>query len=149
MLGRRISFETLAKRGLGLVRRGAARGIDIAPAVEEVRRGKQLEVAVTVDSPEAGRPLEIGLVCTETYTVFSPQLRARGSTEAVEDDVAYERWIPADSSQSEQVVTLDVPPDGPFSYDGKYLKFRWRVAARRPRDRGLDAVRSREIRVLP
>ncbi|MBA2360396.1 MAG: hypothetical protein H0V79_05575, partial [Actinobacteria bacterium] len=88
-------------------------------------------------------------VCTETYTVFSPQLRARGSTEAVEDDVAYERWIPADSSQSEQVVTLDVPPDGPFSYDGEYLKFRWRVAARRPRDRGLDAVRSREIRVLP
>lgn len=147
-IGRRISLATLGKRALGLVQRGAARGLDVIPA-GEVRRGDRLEVTVKVDSPDGEGPLEVGLVCVETYTTFSPQLKAGGSTEAVEDDVAYEGWVPADPIRSDQTVALEVPADAPFSYDGRYLKFRWRVAVRRRRERGLDATRTRDIKVLP
>ena len=148
-IGRRISLATLGRRALGLVQRGAARGLDVIPVAGETRRGDRIEVIVKVASPDGERPVEVGLVCTETFATFSPQLKAGGSTEAVEDDVAYEDWVAADPLRSEQTVALVVPADVPYSYDGRYLKFRWRVAIRRPRERGIDATLAREIEVRP
>jgi hypothetical protein len=143
-IGRRVSFETVAKRALGLIQRGAARKLDVVPTAEEVRRGDTLEVTVKAEAGVEG--LEAGLICTETFPVFVVRRKLTHSGHEFEDEVAYEQWHPFERSQP--TVALSVPVDAPYSYDGENLKFKWRVAVRQPR-RGLDAVRTREIRVLP
>ena len=132
------------KRALGLVQRGAARHLDVLPAVEEVRRGDTLDVTVKAEAGAGG--LEAGLVCTETFPVFVVRGRLSRSGHEFEDEVAYEQWLAVGTL--EQIVALSVPVDAPYSYDGENLKFKWRVGVRQ-RKRGFDAVRTREIRVLP
>jgi hypothetical protein len=143
-IGRRISFGTVAKRALGLVQRGAGRELDVLPAAQEVRRGDTLEASVKAEAGVEG--LEAGLVCTETFPVFVVRGKLTRSGHEFEDEVAYEQWLPVETLQ--QTVALSVPLEAPYSYDGENLKFKWRVAVRQRR-RGLDAVRTREIRVLP
>jgi hypothetical protein len=143
-VGRRVSFETVAKRALGLIQRGAARKLDVVPAAEQVRRGDTLDVTVKADAGIEG--LEAGLICTETFPVFVVRGKVTHSGHEFEDEVAFEHWLPVEPLQ--QTVALSVPVDAPYSYDGENLKFKWRVAVRQPR-RGLDAVRTREIWVLP
>jgi hypothetical protein len=143
-VGRRVSFETIAKRALGLIQRGAARKLDVVPAAEQVRRGDTLDVTVKAGTDAEG--LEAGLVCTETFPVFVVRKKLTHGGHELEDEVAFERWLPVETLQ--QTVALSVPVDAPYSYDGENLKFKWRVGVRQ-RKRGLDAVRTREIWVLP
>lgn len=141
-VGKRISWSTVVKRALALLQRGAARGLDVTPLTSEARRGGTVDVVVRGN---ANGRLEAGLVCTETYASFIPQRSAVRSDRALVDDVASEQWTPA---QPGETVTLRIPEDAPFSYDGEHLKFTWRVAAR-ARRRGLDRVRTRDLHVLP
>ena len=140
----RISLETLGKRALGLLQRGAARHLDVVPERDQVRRGERLAVRVTASGDEADA-LDVGVICTETYASFVPSNNLSQSDRMLLDDVAYERWWPLDGGGS---ASVEVPADGPFSYDGEHLKFKWRVAARQQR-RGVDAVRTRDLHVLP
>lgn len=138
----KVSLDTLAKRALRIVQRGVARSFDVV-AGDHVRRGETFEVTVKADPTLDG--LEAGLICTET---FLATMRGKASSSRVfEDEVTYEIWRPID--HSEQTVALSVPLDAPYSYSGEYLKFNWRVAVRQRRERGPDAVRTREIWVLP
>ena len=143
-VGRRFSFETVGKRALGLVRRGIARNLDVVPAAEEVRRGETLNVTVKADANVKG--LEAGLVCTETFPAFVVRAELTRSGHELEDEVAYEQWRSIEPL--DRTVALTVPLDAPYSYEGENLKFKWRVAVRQTK-RGLDAVRTREIHVLP
>jgi len=146
----RISPLTRGKRLVDLVRGSVGGGFELACSGGEVRRGDRVSVTVTIAEPSASAApdLEVGLVCTETYATYLPQERLTKSDRALVDAVAYERWLELDGSQPEQIVTLEVPVDAPFTYDGKHLKFTWRVAARR-RTRGLDPTRAEELHVLP
>lgn len=138
----KVSLDTLAKRALGLVQRVVARSLDVASA-DQVRRGETFEVTVKADSTAQG--LEAGLICTETFLVT---MRGKASSSRMfEDEVTHEIWCPVEHLQ--QTVALSVPLDGPYSYLGENLKFNWRVAVRQRRERGPDAVRTREIWVLP
>lgn len=137
------------RRALGVVRRGAARHLQVVPAADEVRRGGTLEVTVTADSAKAKGRVEVGLVCVETYASFMPQSKLGRSDRMLEDAVAYEQWVPVEGAGPEQTVRLDIPPDAPYSYEGKHLRFRWHVRAREQRERGLDPTRTHDLRVLP
>ena len=137
----RISLDTLGERALALVQRGTARGLDVVSSVSEVRRGEEIELTVKARGRADG--LEAGLICTETYATFAPQSEPSRSDRVLEDALAYESWAP---TTLEQTVVLSVPEEAPYTYDGENLKFKWRVAARRRRERGPDAVRTRGTR---
>lgn len=145
MFGKRYSLETLARRGYRLVQRGAARGLDFMAEPTSLRRGDTVIVTVQADAKAKAATLEAGLICTETYATFIPQSRIGESDRTMMDTTAHEEWL---TIGPEGAVSLTVPADGPYSYDGKHLKLTWRVAVRQRR-RGVDAVRAHEIRVLP
>jgi hypothetical protein len=143
MFGKRYSLETLARRGYRLVQRGAARGLDFTAEPTSLRRGDAVQV--TLAGQAKGDSVQAGLVCTETYATFMPQSRAAGSDRLMLEGTAYEEWVPVGDGGN---VALTVPSDAPYSYDGKQLKLVWRVAVR-ARRRGVDAMRTRELEVLP
>lgn len=143
MFGKRYSLETLARRGYRLVQRGAARGLDFTVEPTSLRRGDSINV--NLQGEAKGDAMEAGLVCSETYATFMPQSRAAGSDRMMIEAAAHEEWLPVGPDGR---VVLTVPVDGPYSYDGKHLKLTWRVAVRAKR-RGVDAMRTSELEVLP
>lgn len=129
------------------VRRRAGRGLEVEISRAEVRRGDTVEATVTAsEAGEGDEPLEVGLVCTETYADFMPSSKLSVSDKRMLDAVAFEHWTPV--SDATQTLELEVPTETPYSYEGEHLRFQWHVCARRQR-RGLDAVARQELRVLP
>jgi hypothetical protein len=142
----RISLLSVGEWVADLLRRRAGRNLELMPASEQVRRGGRVEAALRVDGDAA--PVEVGLVCTETYATFMPSRSLTEEDRLMVDAVAYEQWLPLEQGQTTQTFAFDVPVEAPFSYRGEHLRYVWRVCARRPR-RGLDAMSVREIEVLP
>ena len=95
-------------------------GLRLAVAPREPRRGEAIEVAVRGRGARAG--LELGLVATCWSDV--PAFR---SVRVVPTRV-HEQW-------ARDGETLCVPPDQPFSYEGRHLSTGWVVVARLPSGR--------------
>jgi hypothetical protein len=121
-------------------------GVDASP--DEVRRGDEVEVFVTVASTRGLSGLQAGIVCTELYDEQDTDSEGR-ATRTTSTATAHETWIPIDRTPGTQSVHLAVPLDAPFSYDGSCLAFRWEVCARGQRPRRFDAEARRRISVLP
>jgi hypothetical protein len=108
-----------------------AREVSIRVEPLEVRRGEELTVEVGANSPPAGGgPLEVGLVCVESYDVKRTFATRRGTSEVRETEQAVERasWVLAEGSANP--VRLRVPIDAPPSYEGSCLSFSWRISGR-------------------
>ena len=138
-LGGKYPFDYLQTR--------LTRGLKVSASSRDVARGDELVATVTIT--DAGRlgDVELGLVCNESYAAME-----RGSNnpgQVIRWDTAYEMWVPVASVVGEQTVRLQVPFDGPFSYEGTVLSFKWEVVARGLRKRRIDARASCDIEVRP
>lgn len=114
----------------------------------ELRRGERLHVRVDVLDPErAGERLEVGLVCGVRYVVREASSgRDRGPSRTTRRETAYDGWVEATPGLA---VPLEVPPDQPYSHEGKILGFTWKVVVRDVAARRVDSVVETPIRVLP
>ena len=147
---------SLEKRLLGLLkpidllRRRLTRGLQVGASDQEVRRGEEVEALVTISSARGLGDIEVGLVCTEYYALYSEGVSTDDSGgRATTYAIAHEAWLPIESAPGAQSVRLTIPPEAPFSYEGDCLSFRWEVVARGRRRRRLDAQAKHEISVLP
>jgi hypothetical protein len=147
---------SLEKRLLGLLkpvdllRSRLTRGLQVGASDPEVRRGEEVEALVTISSARGLGDVEVGLVCTEYYALYSEGVSTDDSGgRATTYAIAHEAWLPIESAPGVQSVRLTIPPEAPFSYEGDCLSFRWEVVARGRRRRRLDAQAKHEISVLP
>ena len=125
------------------LRVGLTKGLEVAADKEVIARGDELDATVTVASRKDLGALEIGLVCTETYEVYDD------NEPGVSWGTAYESWTPLAHGMRSQTVRLRVPADGPYSYTGTVLSFRWEVVVRGLRKRRVDARATFDIEVRP
>lgn len=137
---------------LDRLRRMLTRGLQIEVSWQGVHRGEEIETLVTMSRSRGLGDLEVGLVCTESYDYLDmwtdndgEQQQSRKTAEAV----AYEAWQPLESVMGAQSVRLRVPPEGPFSYKGGCLSFKWEVVARGHKKHALDTRAAQEVSVLP
>jgi hypothetical protein len=93
-----------------------ARGLQIALDPPEPRRGDEVRFTVTSRRPLAG--LELGLIATCWMD------RQAGRSTVPTPTRIYEHWTTG--------LSLDVPEDQPFSYEGRHLTTAWAVAIRLP-----------------
>jgi len=148
MLARMSGFKRAMLNPLDAVRRKLTRGLEVTVDDGRVRRGGELHATVTIAEPDKLGTLQAGLVCTEIYDYHSSGGGDDGGSQQTATAVAFEAWQPLDAIAGQQVVTLAVPTEAPFSYAGDVLSYRWEVAVRGNR-KGLDAQARREIAVLP
>jgi hypothetical protein len=138
-----LPFVVGSKKPLDWLRVRMTKGLGVTASRDVVARGDELEAAVTIDGGTELGVLEIGLVCTETYEVTSQD----GG--GVSWGTAYECWTPVEAGARSQTVRLRVPADGPYTYVGTVLSFRWEVVARGARRRRPDARATCDIEVRP
>ena len=108
-------------------------GVSLAVDRDETRRGETL--TATIDHAHAADQLEVGLVCVERYDLqVNAQTRAGMIVmRETNEDAAFEHWEPVHTAAGEQVVTLEIPQDAPYSYEGDCVSYAWRVSARQVR----------------
>jgi hypothetical protein len=159
------SLERRLERGflhpIDYLRRRGTRGLQVGASDQEVRRGEDLDARVTISGSGGLGEVEVGLICTEFYESDvrdSDAGRSRGSDVSDSDAgrsrgtssaTAHEAWLPVDSTPGVHSVRLTVPAEGPFSYEGELLCFKWEVVARGRRKGRLDAQARHQISVLP
>lgn len=122
------------------------KGLEVHVDQPDTRRGGELGARVVISAPEGLGEIEVGLVCTELYDEHSGGEDGGRTTFRA---TAHESWQPLPSMQGEHSATLTVPADGPFSYLGSCLSYKWEVVARGRKARALDARASSEIFVRP
>ena len=120
------------------LRKRLTRGLEVKSSTREVSRGQSLEASVTIAKGAKLGAVQVGLFCTEAYAV-EMQDTDGGTSQGTSWATAYEAWVPLAETPGVQTVRLDVPADGPYTYDGEILSFRWEVVARGVRKRRLDA----------
>ncbi len=138
-----LPFVVGSKNPLDHVRAGLTRGLQVAADKKLVIRGDELDATVTMTSRRNLGALEVGLVCTETYEV------ADADSSGVSWGTAYECWTPLEPGTPRQTTRLRVPADGPYSYIGTVLSFRWEVVVRGVRKRRIDARATFDLEVRP
>lgn len=130
------------------VRNWVTRGFEVGVSSDQVPRGGQLDGFVTISTAQRLERVEVGVVCTEFYAVTTSSSEGGGSR-GTSSAVAHEAWIPVASTLGVHTVRLRIPEDAPYSYEGDVLSFRWEVAARGRRQKGIDPRAEHRIRVLP
>lgn len=139
-----LPFVAGSKNPFDHLRTRLTQGLEVRASKGVVARGDELEAEVTVISGKDFGALEVGLVCTESYEVTSVE---NGS--GVSWGTAYESWTPVERGARTQTVRLRVPVDGPYTYMGTVLSFRWEVVVRGVRKRRLDARATCDLEVRP
>lgn len=137
----------LLKNPINLLRARLTRGLQVRIEAQEVRRGEELEVFVTVSGSRRPEDLHVGLVCTEYFAV--EMTTSSGSSQGTSWDTAYKSWVPVQATPGVHTRRIPVPPGVPFSYEGELLCFRWEVVARGTHKRRFDARATAPISVLP
>lgn len=128
------------------LRNKLTKGLEVHVEQPDTRRGADVDARVVITTPEGLGEIEVGLVCTESYDEHSGGEDGGRTTFR---GTAHESWQALPSMQGEHSATLTVPSDGPFSYSGSCLSYKWEVVARGRKARALDARASYEIRVRP
>jgi hypothetical protein len=121
-----LVFSTIA-RGLW---RGShpryARGLELTVDRQEVRRGERIGATASGEGE-----LEVGLVCTEHYDVWSRVGTSDSRSRVTHSAPVWQAWVPAPHAALGQRVELTVPVDGPYSYEGDCVSLSWAVVVRR------------------
>ena len=156
-----MKFERSLGKGrevhpLDALRRRLTRGLEVAASEQEVRRGGDVEVLLTISSARKLVDVEVGIVCTEYYdelktgsAAYTDDTNTSTTYRKTSDDVAHETWSPVETVSGVQSVRFTIPPDAPFSYQGECLSFKWELVARGRRSRGLDRQARSKFSVLP
>lgn len=146
--GQMRNFERWLLHPVNGVRSWVSRGFEVGVSSDQVPRGGQLDGFVTISAAQRLESVEVGVVCTEFYAVTVCSSEG-GSSRGISSAVAHEAWIPVGSTPGVHPVRLRIPEDAPYSYEGDVLSFRWEVAARGRRKKGIDPRAERGIWVLP
>jgi hypothetical protein len=100
-------------------------GLELQVERQELRRGERVAAIATGEGE-----LEVGLVCTQSYDVW--RRIANESRSRVTDSAAiWQEWVPAPHGTLGQRVELELPSDGPYSYEGDCVSVGWAVVVRR------------------
>ena len=146
---RRTGHVSWQANPMDALRRKMTTGLDLEAGQDEVRRGDELQVRVTVSRPEQLGDVELGLVCTELYDVETASGGDDGGTSrSTSTAVAHELWQPVPCVEGTHGVRLQIPSSAPFSYEGLCLSYKWEVVARGRRAGKLDARATRRIQVI-
>ncbi|MGI9540398.1 MAG: hypothetical protein ACR2N6_09640 [Miltoncostaeaceae bacterium] len=110
--------------------RPVALPVEVQVEPQDLGRGGRIEVVVApAAGVEGAQPIEVGLICTEWYTIVTRRndnwRHEKREAREIED------WRAIDSAAG-GVVMFDVPPTAPYSYSGECLSYAWRVEAKRP-----------------
>jgi hypothetical protein len=114
-------------------------GVNLAVDRDEARRGEK--ISATLDHPPRAEGLEVGIVCVERYDLQA-NAQTRGAVIVVRETnqwTAYEQWQEVEPGAGEQTLTIEIPRDAPYSYEGDCVSYAWRVSARRVRMLRSDA----------
>jgi hypothetical protein len=123
-------------------------GLRVDAPSNEVRRGDEVELLVTVTSTRGLTDLQAGIVCTERYAETDTDSEGR-TTRTTSNAIAHEAWVPIERTPGTQSIGLAIPLEAPFSYEGSCLSFVWEVGVRVRRSLRLDAEARHQISVLP
>ena len=139
--------------GAAVKESGGGWDVTIAPDRWSLRRGETVAVDVSIAEPEAGRDtLRVGLMCQADSDVETTSTTSGGDTShrrETRTKTLYEVWPDVDTTLGRQTIELELPADGPFSYDGSAFGFRWFVLAREAKRLRSDPHRSARLHVLP
>ena len=113
--------------------RDRLRGVNLGVERNEARRGDGLSVTLT--HAEGADDLEVGLVCSELYDYVARAQTKGGTINILQTGqaTAYEQWHAIEPGAGEQTLTIEIPRDAPYSYEGDCVSYAWRVSARRVR----------------
>ena len=129
-----------------------ARRLRLAVSPDEVRRGEAVAATLTIDpgEPLGAERVELGLCCVERYDEKMRSTQSPWTTwPETEEETVCEDWREVDARLSDHVLSFEVPPREPYSYEGKHLSYAWWVCAREVRPRREDRFTHHPIWVLP
>jgi hypothetical protein len=119
--------------GLVLYRRMPRAASHLRLAAEPLHPPRGGSVRTTLAIADAARvedPVEVGVVCTGLYDVILGADPPYGSRRETLQAVVYEHWEKANRSLPSQTIAFTIPRAAPYSYEGRYVSFLWRVRAR-------------------
>ena len=125
-------------------------GMTLRPEGETFRRGGEIAVTFSGRRSDDDR-LEIGIACDERFDT-EVRVVTQGTpvvTRQLAEDVAHEEWQPVPAGAAEHVARFAFPADAPYSYEGDYVSFAWRVSVRDVRPARADARHDEPIWVEP
>jgi hypothetical protein len=124
--------------------------VAVEPERWTLRRGDELEFTLRIEKPKAERPkLEVALQCRLYYHVETKE-PGRSYRREVNRKLMFEERPQFDPSVPEQTITVRIPTDAPFSYQGASFGFEWRVlAVEKRRFFQSDAGRIVYLEVMP
>jgi len=138
------------------VRRVVTDELELVPSSVEVRRGEAVDAEVTLVDGSSLDKVEVGLVCTEFYDeeVETEEVDNTGRSETRQERttrsaIEYETWVPIENAPGVQRVSLPIPREAPFSFEGDCLTFRWELVARGGKSMRLDAQAGCDLWVAP
>jgi hypothetical protein len=105
-----------------------AAGIELQAERQELRRGDRV---AAIASGEGA--LEVGLVCTQSFDVWR-RIGSDSRSRVTDTALVWQQWLPVPHGALGQRVELALPDEGPYSYEGDCVSFRWAVVARRVRE---------------
>lgn len=129
-----------------------ARHLRLAVSPTEVRRGESVLASLTIDSgePLEAERVELGLCCVERYDEKMRRTQSPWITwPDTEEETVCEDWREVDARRSHHELSFEVPPEPPYSYEGRHVSYAWRVCAREVRARREDRFADHPIWVLP
>lgn len=100
---------------------------------DELRRGESSRARIECLEPaKVRRPLSVGVVCREFYTVVLRQRMSAESNDTVPVEEAREVEVAGsiesfDLADCPLTVEFTVPPDAPYSYEGVHVSLAWGV----------------------
>lgn len=113
-----------------------------------VRRGGRVEVDLAVTDPDKLRGrIDVAVTCVESYA-YKVDSDRQGPRRRTGHNVLW-KWPAVVEPLPSQTLAFDVGRDLPFSYDGDYVKYTWKVTATERVERGLDPAIELPLRVLP
>lgn len=127
----------------------AAPHLDVTVEPIELKRGEELRVVVAVGDPaQAGRRLEVDLLCTEWYD-YRARDSHNNSRRVTRAAKAYGQTQAIEQSAGRHELAFTIPEQAPFSHEGEVVSFSWKVSVREERENRIDPVLERPIWVLP
>jgi hypothetical protein len=97
---------------------------------DEPRRGDKVRLRlVRHGHTHQGEECEVGVIAVERYDVTESDSDG-GSSRSTRETNEFEQWISVATTIGEETIEMQIPVEGPFSYEGDALSFRWRAEAK-------------------
>ncbi len=142
IIGARFWLQTQAPKLLDVTH------LDLKLNASVARRGQRVDVTLTVTEPEKVRgQIDVMVTCVESYA-YKVDSDRQGPSRRTGHNTLW-KWPQVVQALPSQTVAFDIAKELPFSYEGDYVKYTWKVTATERVERGLDPTIELPLRVLP